>query len=510
VIVISFKFRLTIALAACILVQPVTADPWISPGDLSIRHDIQRLADAGIIQSPVTAWPIPWATVAYDLEAAGRLDSPDEDILMALSRVQRKLTRIRSAEGIQPGAQASVASSPIWLRTFEDTPREDGQIGAGVSWTNDRFAVRLQGSYSNDPDDGQDWRMDGSYASVVLGNHIASAGAIDRWWGPGHDNTLIYSSNARPLGGFTLERNVALPFENKWLKWVGPWNYSLVWGFLGDDRIVSDSRFLAFRGTFRPSRNIEIGISRSAIWCGTGRPCDADALWDIVKGDDNAGEGGITRANDPSNQSAAFDIRWQSPVGDGPYALYTQWMANDEVNGFPSEWTAQGGVEYWGNVDWMWFRGSYTAHLEGTTTIADFYEADPNYNRTYNHNTYKTGYRYKGRSLGAAADADSVVVSAGITLVEDTGNSWSTLARWSNINRNGDGLDQDIFHSVSKDELKVFGIQLSRKQSLKWRDWILGSIAVGVGFEHSENEVSGQQDDDFEGFLQWTWDIQDH
>ena len=82
--------------------------------------------------------------------------------------------------------------------------------------------------------------------------------------------------------------------------------------------------------------------------------------------------------------------------------------------------------------------------------------------------------------------------------------------RWSNINRNGDGLDQDIFHSVSKDELKVVGIQLSRKQSLKWRDWILGSIAVGVGFEHRENEVSGREDDDLEGFLQWTWDIQDH
>jgi hypothetical protein len=53
-------------------------------------------------------------------------------------------------------------------------------------------------------------------------------------------------------------------------------------------------------------------------------------------------------------------------------------------------------------------------------------------------------------------------------------------------------------------------VQLSRKQSLHWRDWMLGSVAAGVGFEHSENEVTGQEDDDFEGFLQWTWDIQDH
>lgn len=509
-IVIPDKFRLATLLAACVLTFPVLADPWVGPGDLSFRHDIQRLADAGVIKSPVTAWPIPWATIAYDLDQAGTPDSRDPDVLVALSRVTAKLTQIRRARGLQPGARVSAASDPFWLRTFEDTPRDEAGVGAGVSWTGNRFAVRLQGSYTSDPDDDQEWRMDGSYASMVLGNHIISAGAIDRWWGPGHENTLIYSSNARPLGAFSLERNVAMPFENKWLSWVGPWNYAFSWGFLGDDRVVSDSRFLAFRGTFRPTSKLEIGISRTAIWCGTGRPCDADALWDIVKGDDNAGEGGITRANDPSNQSAAFDIRWQSPIGDAPYALYTQWMANDEVNGFPSEWTAQGGIEYWGTMDWRWLQGSYRAHLEGTTTIADFYEGEPNYDRTYNHNTYTTGYRYKGRSLGAAADGDSIVVSAGLLLVEDTGSSWNALARWSNINRQGNGLNQDLFHAVSADELKVIGVQLSRKQSIEYGEWKLGSVAIGLGYEHTENEVSGGNDDDVHAFLQWSWDIQDN
>jgi len=425
-------------------------------------------------------------------------------------RVRGKLKKIQDVEGIQPGVRASAATSTMWLRTFEDTPRDDAEAGASASWTGDRLAIRLEGSRTSDPDDGQEWRMDGSYASVVLGNQILSAGAVDRWWGPGWENSLIFSSNARPIGALTLERNVALPFETKWLKWVGPWNYSLVWGFLGDDRVVDNARVLAFRGTFRPTRNLEIGLSRSATWCGTGRSCGADDLWNIVKGDDNTGEGGITRETDPSNQLATIDFRWQSPLGDAPYAIYSQLMANDEVDGFPSEWTAQAGVEFWGTVDWSWLAGSYTAHAEVIDTIADFYEADPNYDRTYNHVVYRTGYRYKGRSIGAAADGDSIVVSTGVSLVEDDGKAWNGLLRWSNINRRGDGAGFDQFHSVSSQELKVFNLQLSHKRSLEFSGWLLGSVAVGIGYQHQENEVDGSNDDDFEGFLQWSWDIQDH
>jgi hypothetical protein len=51
-------------LIAC---APAGADPWARPGDLALRHDIQLLADAGVIKSPVSAWPIPWATIAADL-----------------------------------------------------------------------------------------------------------------------------------------------------------------------------------------------------------------------------------------------------------------------------------------------------------------------------------------------------------------------------------------------------------------------------------------------------------
>jgi hypothetical protein len=493
----------------CLAALTVQADPWAGPGDLVLRQDIQRLADAGVIRSPVTTWPIPWATVAHDLDTFRSVGDLPQDARMALQRVVARLDNIRTVSGLQPSARAAVASEPFWLRTFENTPRDDSELATGVSWMGDRFAVRIEGSYRHDAEDGQDWRMDNSFASVILGNHILSAGAVDRWWGPGWESGLLLTSNARPVAGFTLERNVAMPFETRWLSWIGPWNYTLHWGFLGDDRFRTDARLLAFRGAMRPLPKLEIGFSRSATWCGTGRPCDADALWDIVIGKDNTGEGGVTRETDPSNQFATIDGRWTSPIGDAPYALYTQWMANDEVNGLPSEWTAMGGVEVWGTVNWSWIAGSWNAHFEGTTTIADFYEAAPNYDRTYNHNIYRTGYRYKGRSIGAAADGDSVVVSGGLKLIEPDGKSWSALLRWSNINRRGDGEGQDLNHSLTPFEFKVADAHLTHKRSFDWQGWRLGSIALGVGYQYRENERNGRTNDDFTGFVQWTWDLQD-
>lgn len=500
------------AYALCVLVAlawatPLRADPWAAPGDLRLRHDVQALADAGVIRSPVTSWPVPWGTIAADLAEADTGALRTDSLARSFARLRERLDTARESEGLQPNMRVSGRTDEFWLRTFEDTPREQGNFRAGASWQNARFAARIQGHRLGDPDDGQEWRMDGSYISVILGNHILSAGALDRWWGPNWDNSLILSSNARPPGAFTLERNVAKPFESKWLKWIGPWTYTFFWGFLGDDRVVENTRLLGFRATLRPLKSLEIGLSRTATWCGSSRPCDFDAFWDIVTVSDNTGEGAITIETDPSNQLAAVDARWTSPIGSAPYALYTQWVANDETNNLPSQWFGQGGVEVWGEADGKWLEGDWRAHLELTSTIAEFWESAPSYDSAYNHQTYVSGYRFKDRALGAAADGDSIVVSLGGVLVRPNGNTWNTLVRWENINRRGNGEGIDLVHSVSAEELKQFGFQISHRRAVKTSRMNLGLIGVGIGFQISDNEVTDGSDTDLHLFLDWTWDL---
>ncbi len=54
------------------LVSPLAsrAEPWIGPGDMALRHDLQQLADAGVLHAPTMSWPLPWSDISADIAAA--------------------------------------------------------------------------------------------------------------------------------------------------------------------------------------------------------------------------------------------------------------------------------------------------------------------------------------------------------------------------------------------------------------------------------------------------------
>lgn len=515
------------AVVMALVVSPAAADPWAKPGDLALRHDIQLLADAGIIKSPVTTWPIPWGTVAADLaalgdcnaveigwnpganggrDACGRLDEPG--VAVALARVQYRLDTVRGLRGLQPNTRiAARTDDGIWLRTFEDTPRDDLEARVGVSWMGDRFAARAQVGYATDPIEGdREWRGDGSYVAGIFANQVVHAGALDRWWGPGHSDSLILSSNARPVSALGLERNVARPFETKWLSWLGAWNYSLVWGFLESGRDVPDARLTAFRFNFRPTENLEIGLSRAAQWCGEGRPCGFSTFVDLVLGQDNRGDDGLTVDTEPGNQLAAVDFRWRSPFLRQPWAIYGQATAEDEAGGLPSLWFGQLGVEAWGEIDAGWLSGRWRAHFEYSNTLASFYKSDPRYDTAYEHSIYTSGYRYYRRAIGAGLDADSEVLSAGVTLVDRNEHTWHALVRAGTLNELGDGAGRNAIHSVAPEETRIFSAQLSHRRELQYNGLKLGTISAGFGLQSADNEITGESATDAQVFLQWTWD----
>jgi hypothetical protein len=481
------------------------ADPWAAPGDMALRHDVQLLADAGVIRSPVSAWPIPWATINADLLDNRPDSSMSPAVATAYQRVRQRSRAVMQTSGIQPSMRLAGSSSPRRIRNFEATPRDDWEAQAGVSWMGQRFAIRAQATAVADPEDNKNYRVDGSYAAMVIGNHIVSGGWIDRWWGPGWEGSLIYSTNTRPIPGFSLERNVSKAFETKWLSWVGPWTYSFVYGFLDDSRFVDDAQFLGFRVAARPLRDLEIALTRTAQWCGDDRPCDLDTFWDLVKGNDNRGDAGIDLDNEPGNQLAAVDIRWNSPVGDLPYALYTQWAAEDEAGGTPSRWIGLAGVEVWGSLDTRWIQGDWRVHLEGADTASEFYEDQVRFDYAYEHFIYRDGYRYRGRAIGHPMDNDGQMVSLGGTLVEDADRSWNGLLRWTRVNRGG-GSD-NFRHTVSSDELNVIDTEISHHRRLRNRGIDLGVWTISAGYAYRENIVADEEHHDIRGYLQWTWDL---
>jgi hypothetical protein len=466
--------------------MPAGADPWLAPGDAGLRHDLQLLADAGIVRTPLITWPVSWAEVARDVHAGGTEAERPGHIVAALARVRLAAAQATRIGVLRLDGRLAASEKPMMLRRFSNVAREEGEVSAGAQMTGDRFALRLQATAVSNASDGKDLRPDGSYAGVVFGNWMLSAGYIDRWWGPGWEGSLIYGSNARPIPSITLERNYSDPFEHPWLAWIGQWRLAVTMGqFEGSRRDAPDARLFGMRVTWKPHARLEIGISRSAQWCGDGRPCDAGTFWDLLTGNDND----QPLAEQPGNQLGGFDLRWSLPWV--PVAVYAQAIGEDEAGFMPSKYLGLGGAEISGG----WGERSWRAHVEYADTACGFYESSPQFGCAYRHAIYTDGYQYRDRSVGHALDGDSEQVAAGLMLVNSDGSNWELAVQDARINRAG----ANPVHSVAAAAAKIRSADLYHRRSL-----LDGELSIGLGFERRESGGgTTAQRDDLRGFVQW-------
>jgi hypothetical protein len=466
-----------------------SADPWIAPGDAQLRHDLELLADAGIVRAPLTAWPVSWAEVSRDLGGVALDPSRPAWLGAALTRVKEE-ARIASRTGSLSGnARLSGSENPMALRRFGDVPREEGEISAGVQYTGHRFAYRLQATGVIDPDDDESFRPDGSYAAVVLGNWMVHAGYIDRWWGPGWEGSLIYGNNTRPIPSITIERNYSDAIKHPWFEWLGQWRFAVTMGQLESEREdAPNAQLFGMRYTWKPHPRVEIGISRSAQWCGDGRPCDASTFWDLLTGNDND----QPPEEQPGNQMGGFDLRWSMPWV--PVALYAQAIGEDEAGLFPSKYLGLAGIETWGGFG----DRSWRAHVEYSDTACDFYKSEPVFGCAYRNAIYFDGYQYLDRSIGHATDGDSEQWAAGLMLVNGDGSNWELAAQSVRANR----ASANPVHSVVLEATRIRSADLYHRRSL-----LGGELSLAVGYEERESVAAGLDEGDVRGLLQWQKDF---
>jgi hypothetical protein len=237
-------------------------------------------------------------------------------------------------------------------------------VFAGFSWTGDIFAVNLNAALVDNSIDGDALYPDGTYLGMAFGNWMLSAGWQERWWGPGHDGSLILSTNARPSPGFAIQRNRSTAFDNRWLRWIGPWSLTSFVNVLDDERVIDDALLFGFRISFKPISSLEISLSRTAQFCGKARPCDLKAIGNMLLGKDNRGIT-VDVNEEPGNQLAGFDVRWALPM-QIPVALYLQWIGEDgrDAKAIPGSWLRQAGVEVWGRVG----EATHRTHIEVSDT----------------------------------------------------------------------------------------------------------------------------------------------
>jgi hypothetical protein len=471
--------------------QAAKADAgWFESGDTALRLDLQLLNDAGVIRYPVNQWPIPRTAVQYALANERSYAAKNAAVLAAIERVR---ARLEAPVAGRIGFHSSLRVGQAGLtRDFDALAREEGEVSAGADYFSGQFALGLNATVVTDAGDGQDLRPDGSHATVQIGNWLLSAHTLDRWWGPGHEGSLILSNNARPMPTVMLERATARPFESRWLSWLGPWRFSLGFSRMEDERQDIDAPlFMAWRVVVMPFKDIELGISRTAQFCGKQLECNWDVFGNLLAGNDNVGID-ASPEDEPGNQMAGFDIHWASPIGTGPYALYAQYIGEDESSYLPVKYLGLLGIEAWkprANGDILQVFGEYA-----NTTCSALSARGGVYDCAYNQGKFNAeGYRYRGRVIGFTTDGDSESVAIGVTYSSVGGAVWSGTARTARLNHDG----FDARNTVSAGPQDYAALEAG------WRRRLFGqSISVNLGAEY-HSPLGGDRKIEPFGFISW-------
>lgn len=463
------------------------AEPWAAPGDSGLRHDVQLLTDAGLLAGPYLSWPVGWEELARQLSAieAGGL-SPTR--ARALARVRARATRETEPREVDLQLRLSAAVEPIIVRDFEDSPREEGEAWFSVATRGDRWAGKLRIGAVSSPHDDQSVRADGSYLGVMLGNWMLSAGFTERWWGPGWQGSLILSTAARPVPAIAIDRLSSDRFELPVLRWLGPWKLSTFMGQLESDREIPDALLFGLRVEMRPHPTLQLGLSRTAQWCGDGRSCDLGTFWDLLVGNDNQED----LDEQPGNQLAGFDLRWAWPGGRVPVAVYAQGIGEDEAGGLPSKYLGLFGVEVWGGLG----EASFRAYAEYSDTACDFTRSPPEFGCAYTNVIYTDGYRYRGRAIGHPIDGDGESVAFGAVVVDGQGSQW--LGRISDIKLNRAGISAN--HTLSDGPARLREVSLEHARSIHG-----GQFKVGIGYLDTDVDPGARTvlDEGLRGYLEW-------
>jgi hypothetical protein len=356
-----------------------------------------------------------------------------------------------------------------------------------LQWQGEAWALGLKPVYAHEPDDDEEIRLDGSYLAGAFSNWVVGAGAIDRWWGPGWQSSLILSNNARPIPSVWVNRKDTYALDSSWLGWLGPWDFTVLAGQYESDRAIPDAKLIGMRFTFRPIEGMDVGFSRVIMVGGEGRPENASTLWDAIIGRDNSQDGA---ENDPGNQLGSIDVRYGFSVGQQTMGVYAQMMGEDEAGAFPARKSWLFGVDWTSSL----FNGDQQWFAEYTNTLADDFLGNAMPNISYEHFQYQTGYRYYGRNMATGFDGDAEAITLGGYHFMDNGSNLSAKVSYAELNIDGGSRvvmpNARVFYTVPEASHKVAIIDLGYGTKLfnGWLDVNLQTTDKKIEY------VSGQKD----------------
>ena len=473
----------------------VFAKPWLDPGDVRLRHELQLLSDSGLLTAPISAWPLSSKDIEANLKAPKKGEVLKPQLQYTVDSIKHRLVEEDYRKGYK--LEVKARTKELLIRDFSGEGRDKGSVAYDGEWGSPNIDLRLKASIvdkSSHPND-KTFRLDESYIAGDIGNWKFTVGQQSRYWGPGWDGSLILSNNARPFPSISMENVLSKAESDDFflLRWFGHSKFHAFVGQLESDRAIPNAKIIGTRLTIRPHESFEVGLHRTLQWGGKGQDESFSDFVDTVFGV------GSNTADDrlSGNSIAGIDARWNLPFGGKSkhYSLYIQQIAEDRSKALSfTEQVFMLGGSVAGYSDKL--NGSWRAYIETTDTSTGSYKGKERSNIAYNHNLYTDGYRFQDVSLGYGVDSDSKVVSAGMILNQSNGDFWRGWVKHAKLNEDGIGINPiapdgrkwtalgaSLDKKLDEDTRVNFGVQLiSDRITGNKKD---NDVALSIGFSKS-------------------------
>lgn len=453
-------------LATLALSSSLTFAQGIVLNDQNLRTDLNWLNQQGVIQISTSTWPMSGDEIQRALSQAKVSNNNQQKVIDAVVAHLNANNQLFKASLFAETDQKNIPQA------FGDQQKAQYQAGLELNAGNQHWDAKIRVNAEKDPqiDNDQDINVEGSYIAAKLWNQWLIAGQIPTYWGPAHDGSLIRGDASRPVYGVTMQRAEQQAFSNKWLSWIGPWQYQAFAGQLHDYDDVPDAKLIGLRVTAQPLSYLELAASRAFQWGGENRPESLNSLWDAFVGNkDNGGTG----EPDPSNQIAGFDARLNlQPLLQVPMGVYAQYAGEDEAGGLPSKKMYLAGVDYSSSYQNMPFQ-LYTEWADTRTN-------GKAQGITYNHSTYTDGFYQHGYPLAHAIGGDGQMISVGGDIRFDRMNRVNARMLFAKLNESNQGIN---YAFPEKDQLKAL--------DLTWTHYLRPDIPLKLNGWISDSDVHG-------------------
>jgi Capsule assembly protein Wzi len=168
-----------------------------------------------------------------------------------------------------------------------------------------------------------------TYVGVHLGDWQMTFGKQSLWWGPGQGGAMLFSDNAEPVTMARVSRTS--PYQLPWpFKWMGPVKTDFFFGKLAGHQFPPGPLIHGEKISFKPTRNLELGFSRTVVMGGAGRALTLGALFNSYVSFTSSENYGA--AVNPGKRTGGFDFSYRVPFLRNWLTIYSDSLSDDDLS----------------------------------------------------------------------------------------------------------------------------------------------------------------------------------